>query len=676
MAAPVQVRLPAQRLPPRVPRPPAAPLPRFPRFLLAVVLGVVAACAVLVARSTGVLENGAALVVAVLLVLLVPTSRDLCRRILLAGCLLLGWVPLLWWVPLPVGGLGRVTIGLALLAGGLGAWVGWGERPLRRAARLLPRPRAIDLLVPVTIGAGLVELQTWLQVKTARQTLGMLMSGWDNSAHFSMVNMIRRNGVTTDVLAAPPGGGTWQFDSYPQGFHAVVATLIEVMVGPTRGGLGAELLAYSQAVALLVIALTTMLVAGFCALPALRRRPVVAVPVAAFVAAVFYVGPGATSIQGGIGNFTMACALVVAAALIAVPQARVFAPLPLAALGGAVVGIASSWVLLLVLAAPAVLALVVPFGRRRWAASWPRIVLSLVVVLAVLGCLWRTVVVISRVQAASPLTLTGGVPPVNLGLAAAAAIGLAGLCLMVRRGAADATRPIRTRVAALALVPLVAVGVTIGLVLVQIDANGKATYYGLKFMLGAEIVLLVLLAIPVAHLLGRRVAGPRSVLGSIRGFGGSVLVALAATQVFGLTVVDLADVGLGPEAPGSANLAQQVRVLRQPPSTADLADRVMRAEAAGGLPAHSFFVDARPDRPISSILAAQWYLSLTDTWTTQANYVAAGIRFADPTAGAADQVRWILATGPDTVAVVPFESRYGVLKALDRPDLAYRVVGI
>lgn len=673
MAAPAQLRTPVRRLPPRVPPP---PLPRFPRLLLAVVLGVVAAVAVLAARSTGVLEGGVALLVAVLLVLLVPTSRDLCRRILLAGCLLLGWVPLLWWVPLPVGAAGRVTIGLALLAGALGAWVGWAERPLRRAARLLPRPRAVDLLVPVTVGAGLVELQNWLQVKTARQTLGMLMSGWDNSAHFSMVHMIRRNGVTTDVLAAPPGGGTWQFDSYPQGFHAVIATLIEVLVGPAQGDLGAELLAYSQAVALLVIALTTMLVAGFCALPALRRRPAVAVPVAAFAAAVLYVGPGATSIQGGIGNFTMACALVVAAALIAVPQPRVFAPLPLAALGGAVVGIASSWVLLLVLAAPVVAALLVPLGRRRWSASWLRVVLSVLLVLAVLGCLWRTLVVISRVRAASPLTLTGGVPPVNLGLAAAAAIGVAGTCLLVRRGATGSARPTWMRVTALVLVPVVAVGVSVGLVLVQIDANGKATYYGLKFMLGAEIVLLLLLAIPLAHLLGRRPAGPRSVLGSVRGFAGSVLVALAATQVFGFTAIDLAGVGLGPEAPGSVDLAQQVTVLRRPPSTADLADRVMRAEAAGGLPAHSFFVDARPDRPINSILAAQWYLSLTGSWTFEANVVAAGVRFADSPLGAAEQVRWVLATSPDTVALVPFESRYGVLKALNRPDLAYRVVGI
>lgn len=676
MAAPTQVGPPLRRIPPRTPPPPAA-VGRLPRLLLAVVLAVVAAAAVLAGRSTGALENGAALLVGVLLVLLVPTSRDLCRRILLAGCLLLGFVPLLWWVPLPVGGLGRVTIGLALLAGGLAAWVGWGAQPLHRATRLIPRPRVVDLLVPVTVGVGFVELQTWLQIKSARQTLGMLMSGWDNSAHFSMVDMIRRNGVTVDMLAPPPGGGSWQFDSYPQGFHAVVATVMETMVGPVQGSVGSELLAYSQAVALLVIAAATMLVAGFCALPALRGRPGIAAPVAAFVVAVLYFGPGAAAIQNGIGNFTVACVLVVAIALIGIPMARVIAPLPLAAISGAVIGIASSWVLLLALALPAVLLVVLPFRCRRWVAPPRRIVVSAGLVLVVGACLWRTVVVLSRVQATSPLTTPGGAPPVDLGLAVAATLGLLGACLMMRRGAVgSAGYATRARVAALGVAPLIAFGVAAGLVVAQVGVSGRATYYGFKFMLGVEIVMLLLVVIPVVHLVSRRRFGASGFWTSFRGVLASAFAALAVTQVFGFSVIDLSDVGIAPEAKGTVNLAQQVRVLSHPPTTADLADRVMRAQRGGGLPANSYFVDARPDRPISSILAAQWYLSLTDTWTDESNYLAGGTRFGDPTFGAADQVRWILATSPDAVVVVPFENRYGVLNALNRPDLADRVIGI
>jgi hypothetical protein len=643
---------------------------------------VAAAVVVLVGRRAGVLEGTAGLLVGVLLVLLVPTSRDLCRRILLAGCLLLGWVPLLWWVPLPVGTTGRVAIGLAVLAAAVAGWVGAGRRPRLRMRALVPRLRRVDVFVPLSVGLGLVELQPWLQVKTTSQTLGMLMSGWDNSAHFAMVEGIRRTGVTADVLAAPPGGGTWQFFNYPQGFHAVVATLIEVMIGPVPGSIGSELLLYSQAVALLVIAVTTMLVAGFCALPVLRGRPGIAAPVAAFVAAVFYFGPGATSIQGGIGNFTVACALVVAIALVGLPMARVWAPLPLAAIGGAVVGIASSWVLLLVLAAPVVIALTLPFARRRWARSSVRVtVVCAVVVLAVLGCLWRTVVVISRVQAASPLTLTGGAPPVNLGFAFGAALGVLGACLMVRRGSVGAIgsagRSTRARIAALAAVPVVGAITATVLVVMQIDASGEATYYGLKFMLGAEIILLVLLAIPVAHLAGRRRPPSLRPWAAVRGFVASVCVALAVTQVFGLTVADLSGIGLSAEAPGSADLVQQVRVLRQPPTSSDIAVRIERLQrTAGGIPPDSFYVDARPDRPINSILASQWYLALTGTWTTQRNYVAARTLFVDPGPGAAAAVRWILATSPDAVVLVPFENRYTVLKALNEPRLDARVIGI
>ncbi|MDT7707729.1 MAG: hypothetical protein QOG20_3336, partial [Pseudonocardiales bacterium] len=97
-----------------------------------------AAVVVLVGRRAGVLEGTAGLLVGVLLVLLVPTSRDLCRRILLAGCLLLGWVPLLWWVPLPVGTTGRVAIGLAVLAAAVAGWVGAGRRPRLRMRALVP----------------------------------------------------------------------------------------------------------------------------------------------------------------------------------------------------------------------------------------------------------------------------------------------------------------------------------------------------------------------------------------------------------------------------------------------------------------------------------------------------------------------------------------------------------
>src|SRR4029079_18050564 len=83
-------------------------------------------------------DGAAGVVVGALLVLLVPTSRELPRRVLLAGCLLLGWSQVLWWWPVAVGGPGRVTLGLAVLAGALAGWVGAGEHPAARGRALRP----------------------------------------------------------------------------------------------------------------------------------------------------------------------------------------------------------------------------------------------------------------------------------------------------------------------------------------------------------------------------------------------------------------------------------------------------------------------------------------------------------------------------------------------------------
>ena len=318
----------------------------------------------LLGRLTELLDGAAGVVVGTLLVLLVPTSRELPRRILLAGCLLLGWSQVLWWWPLAVGEPGRVTLGLAVLAGALAAWVGAAEHPAARARRLRPRLRPADIALALPVGIGIACTAPWLAAKTPTQTLGMLMGGWDNVAHFSMVHMIRRFGAVVSALPPPTPGATWQFASYPQGFHAVAAGVVELLIGPDDTWLGPELVAYTQAMALVVIAVATTVVAGFCALPAVRRRPVLALPVAAFVSAVFLLGPGSLAIGGGIANFAVACGLAVAVVLLAVPAARVVSPLTLAAIGGAVVGVATTWVLLLALAGPALLALILPLRRQ------------------------------------------------------------------------------------------------------------------------------------------------------------------------------------------------------------------------------------------------------------------------------------------------------------------------
>lgn len=653
--------------------PPRGPTPLPLRLLRGLVLAALAAGAVTIGRRTGLLDGGVGLVLATVLVLAVPTSRDLARRVLLAGCLLLGWTQVLWWWALPVGDVGRVTLGMLGLAAGVGAWVGTAPRPGERARRLLPRLRPVDAVLPATMAFGALLLRPWLTATSSTQTLGVLMGGWDNVAHFAMVHTIRRVGRTVD-LVGPRGAddATWQFLGYPEGFHAVAATVVEVLIGPSGTGIDAELPAYARALALVVIAATTVVVAGLCALPALRRRGWLAVPSAAFVAAVFFLGPGALAVNGGIGNFAVACALAVAVVLLVVPGGRVVAPLTLAAVGGAVVGIASSWVLMLALALPALPLLLLPLRRRRWAASEPHAALSIVLVLLVVAALARTALVLTKVQAASPLTIDGGRVPIDLGVTVAAALCTVAACVLVLgHGARPA---IRTRVGALAAVPVGAAAVAAALAVLQIRANGEVTYYGLKFLLGAEIVLLCVVVVPLVHLVDHRRRGPRPGGGALSTAAGSVLGALALTQVFGLSVSRLADVGLGAEAQGARNAVHQLQVIADPPAAADLAARITRT-AWRPPPSGAYYLDVPSDRRVSPILVAQWFLALTDTWTSAANTVAAGT-VVDGLPQVSALARRLLVEHPAGVVVVRPEYVDPVRRALDDPQLGARVVGL
>ncbi|MFC4944804.1 hypothetical protein [Pseudonocardia sp. GCM10023141] len=666
MAAPVRVRpAPGIRVPP--------PSRIAERVVRGALFGVLAGGLVFVGRLSGVLDGFAGLAVAVLLVLLVPMSRELSRRVLLGGALVLGWTQVGWWWALPVGSLGRVTLALTVLAAALGAWVGAGARPAGRARLLLPRVRLVDLLVPGSAGFGAVVLLPWLQGRSAMPTLGLLMTGWDHSAHFSMVHMIRTYGVTVDALPPPPGG-TWQFATYPQGYHTVVASIMELLAGPRVGSIEAELVGYTQAIALLLIVLVAVLVSGFCALPALRSRPAIVAPVAAFAAAVIYLGPGAPAIQGGFGNFVFACVLVVVLALIAVPLARICTPLHLAAMGGAVIGVASGWVLLLALAGPAVLVVLLPLRRSRWRASWPRTVGSVLVVAAVLGGLLRIAAVVLRVQAADPLLLTGGIVRPGIGWVAVSVLATLGACvLMIRRGSGSAAR-----IAALGLVPLVGAATAVVLALMQVRASGTITYYGVKFMTGLVVVLLPLLMVPVAVAVAERLRG-RSASGFVAGgrrFVGAACLALAATQIFGLAAPDRTAIGLPSEAPGASNRAAQLRVLDQPQAPADLVERVVHRPA--GTPAeHVFFLDVPSDRHVDPLVTTQWYFALTDSWTYEDNTLAGRYQLTDPTPETlTNAVRGILAARPDTFVALRSEEVGPLRLRLDDPALGARVIGI
>src|SRR5690606_29304961 len=137
-------------------------------------------------------------------------------------------------------------------------------------------------------------------------------------------------------------------------------------------------------------------------------------------------------------------------------------PWTVLAIGGALVGVAFSWVLMLALAAPAALLVLLPL-RRRWLWSRSAAIVTVVVAVVALCGLLRVLVVLGRVRATDPLTITsGGVPPVSLGLYAVGTLGLFAACLLVARQPARVTRQ---RLRGMALVPIAGLAVTVGLVI-------------------------------------------------------------------------------------------------------------------------------------------------------------------------------------------------------------------
>jgi hypothetical protein len=191
------------------PRVPVVFPSRVKRCMRGGAVGVVAALVVVVARSSGNLEGSAALVVLAVLALAVPTSRQLSRRVLLAGCLLIGWLPLAWWHAWPSAAApGRGTVLLATLAGGLAVGVAGARDWRNRALSLVPSFRLVHAL-PFVAGAGsAMVLSPWLSATSPASALSMLAAGWDHSAHFAMTEMNRQHGVVKSALGSAPWAST------------------------------------------------------------------------------------------------------------------------------------------------------------------------------------------------------------------------------------------------------------------------------------------------------------------------------------------------------------------------------------------------------------------------------------------------------------------------------------
>lgn len=647
---------------------------RVVRVLRAAAVAILVSTLVIVALANDLVPGPVAAGALVLLVLAIPTSAQLSRRILLAGCLFFGWIPLLYWWALPVGGLGRCALLLGVVAGLLAGWIAAGSSPRRRLKRLVPTFRVIDGL-PLLAGlATAAMLWKWLQAKTGVSALSLMIPGWDNSAHYAMTHSIRLHGVTTQGLDAASGGQASSFDGYPQNFHASVASVMELLGDAGPGTAESEIVLYTQSVGLALVAAITMLCAGLCALPALRRRPAAAVPLVSIVGSAFVLGPGGSALHDGFPNFLLAAILVAAIPLITVPLHRPLNLWHVVALGGAVVGVAHGWAPLLLLALPGVLVTLLPWRRRRWVATRSTVLVTGLVVAATAGCLVFAAAILSNVPLEA-LTTAGGVSPPPLGLGLLFIMTCLAGCLLTgrSRSASSQTRTDGTasRTTWMATLPIIGLLGAVALAAYQLSSGGEVAYYFWKFVSALILASVVLLAACVVGLISRIPVqrGQR-----VRTVAIAAVLSIAATQVFGIAGPDLpSNTGPVPKAPGAEARGLSEQWIADPFLSANMIMVVDRLSAQ--FPGRPIFYIAAPtdgrNHPYSS---AQWFLGLTDTWSFDAQATVPDAVLRGPSIGnaiAAAQ-RVLLANERNVVAVGP-EIVEEVRRAVG-PEYADRVV--
>ena len=213
----------------------------------------------------------------------------------------------------------------------------------------------------------------------------------------------RSHGAVLSALGNAPDGSAWTYADYPQGFHALVATLSEMTMPTVRAGPDL-LVSYTQMTTAVVVLGVLLLTAALLSLPGVRARPVVAVPAVVFVWTAYLWEPGQKMIADGFANFWLGTVAVASALLLALGRrGRV---VEVAAVAGLVVAASQAWTPLVLLAAPAVL---VSLWRVYSHSARPvaRFVPVVIWVLAAIICLRTVLMLVATVPVSKVVSITG-----------------------------------------------------------------------------------------------------------------------------------------------------------------------------------------------------------------------------------------------------------------------------
>ena len=639
--------------------------------------GLIVATALIMLRAIGATDGAWSYVLLVILMLLVPLSRNLSRRIFLSGAILFGWLPLLWWANLgPL--TDRVGWFIAIAYGMFAAWIFGKRNVLIRAKSLVPRLRPVDAIPLATAIAASWVFGPLLSPAGDNRMLGLFVrSGWDHVGHFNMVEMISSMGSMLGTLGTSPDGSPWVYTTYPKHFHILVEAAQEIGAPPVPG-ISTNIDGYAQGLAIVLIAIAVILAAGLVQLPTLQRRPLIAWPLAAFPVAGFVVGPGTVALSGGYPNFVFACAAVALTACVAVTMVKVFHPLLVLALIGLVVATAHSWLLLLPLAVVAALAAALPLERRRWRTSRTRAWATGIIAVAGVGA-FAIAVAVALPDLNQSTLLLGSVDPFGSGRRALAA-------MMVATAAALAVAfwwqrqrrtGVKSRILALGFVPVCALFILLGLGLLQLQSSHAVGYYFGKFAYGMLLISLVLLVIILSGISPwKRSANPnprhgRHAVAMIA----SVLVTIAAIEPFGYvgSPINLATVKV---APGLQNRAFVVGTLSEDnPGDTRLveASRIAENQPFG----ETLYLAPLSGDPVL-YLANQWHLSLSETWTAKSSKLgeyldSRSMAAAVATGNFAPEVKHIMSAEPSAKIIVAPELYKKITQGLS-PELQHRLL--
>lgn len=624
-------------------------------------------------RQTDFLDGKVALVMAAIVLTLAPTAASLSRRIFINLVILMGLVPLTWWLPERFIVFDHATLALATSSGLIAGWV--FARPFiwSRMRSIVPKVEGMDA-IPV-IGAALSAMSLWtmLRVSKADDALTLFLTRWDYQSHFNIYEMIRTHGAVIPVIPRISSGETWGFAEYPQGFHALVATLSELQ-RPHLTTLDLELVSFLNLQALVAVMTVTMVLAGLCSLSSIRRRATLAAPIIAVTAAVWIYGLGTIPLYEGFSNFYLACGMAVAAAIVLAMFSPRIPAVGMATLAAAIVGVFSNWMVLATFfAVPLALFLLhrARNFRRTSARSW--ILIGAWSAIALVGSL------LPVLQAGPVLTKTadvvkavGGILPPDMGLSVAsvALVLLLGLAIAGQSSPSRRFGPVRSTSAAITLGTLLPVAVCVWLGISQIRTNGEVAYYFYKYL-----VALVLFSWPASVVaVGALMDLHRESLGNgprLRVKVGLCLLAASATQVFGFSATSLREVGLPPTATSVVFMEEQKKLIEATPGY------VVRllSSAKMAQPVDTVYITA--SNSIDPVLAARWQWGMrgaaTQKTTDMSSYLDRLHKVPDQDPGIISE---LLLANPGTTALVDVEIYAGVKAFLDAHGLNGRVIPV